>query len=415
MVLIQLFVITCSIVMVGISLFPLWVSIFYIVVKPVIQPFALLQFKIFGLPIASLPSIFLIIITIMHILFSRNFRISVGHVTILFILLWWSVISLYNSPDLLSSIDGVIKITIGICMMLLVYNSVNDISDIRKILWGVSFSVLFPIIAGFYQAVTGKYDILRDSSVDRVSSVFGVGNAFGIFMSISMIAILMLFFLEREWRNKSILIFLLGCLAVLQVLALNRGTWIALLFGLFVGFVFYKEKIKLRWFFLAIALVAVFLGGQIVNRFEAINHVDESGRVHNTFQGRINYWRTIIPIIMDEPVIGYGIGSSDKITARYLNNEMAPHNDYIRLALEIGIPGALLYIFFLLLELIRNLRKVRFRENWEVNLPMLVLIIYFCIISLTQNIIHNTVNFPLFMAIVGLSMKFNKIYDSKKI
>lgn len=408
-ILIKIFTFLSCLLIASTAFAPVHAAAVYLIVRPLLQPFSLLQYDFFGVPIGALSSILLIPIAFLNTAFRRKYRFFVGNIILIYLLLMFSILSIYNSSNYFASLEAISKLLVGIGMFLLVYNGIDDMQKVRLLLWSFAISTIVPILFGFYEIISGNYGLLHQANVERVSSVFGIGNAFGIYMSISMLAILMLFLLEKTHKKRIFLLVLLGLLVVLQVFALNRGTWIALFLGTLISNIFYKKKIQVRWFVLAGMLVATFFAGQIITRFSDIDRVDESGRTHNTFEGRVEYWQKIIPLIAEKPIIGYGVGTSEEVTAKYLKKDNPPHNDYIRLSLEVGVPGAMIYMLFLFFELLRNFKKALLKELWQINYPMFILIIYFIIISTTQNIVYTVINFPMFMAMVGLSLKYNKL------
>jgi O-antigen ligase len=104
---------------------------------------------------------------------------------------------------------------------------------------------------------------------------------------------------------------------------------------------------------------------------------------HNTFQGRLQYHEKLLDLVKENPVVGYGLG-----TAGYTSKiTYPPHNDYLRIALESGVPGMLLYIVFLLKELFDHIQRVRTTMFGLVHFSSLILIVYFIILSFFQKIL----------------------------
>ena len=99
---------------------------------------------------------------------------------------------------------------------------------------------------------------------------------------------------------------------------------------------------------------------------------------------------------------GQGIGTAALISEKYLgaNALHAPHNDYLRLSLECGYFVALLYVIFLINEILFNLRRARLQRNWFINMPVFMMVIYFPVISAVQNIVYNVTVFPMMLAIM---------------
>jgi hypothetical protein len=76
--------------------------------------------------------------------------------------------------------------------------------------------------------------------------------------------------------------------------------------------------------------------------------------------------------------------------------------------------GALLYIIFLLRELFFNIKLLFDKRNWFINYPMLAAVIYWIMLSTTQNIIYNVAIFPMFMALIAVSRKWNELTSLKE-
>jgi O-antigen ligase len=117
----------------------------------------------------------------------------------------------------------------------------------------------------------------------------------------------------------------------------------------------------------------------------------------------------VIHLLDVHPFLGFGIGTTSLVTMKFFRVDVVPHNDYLRLTLEVGLPGALLYIGFLARELVYNV-KVSFKEkNWVINYPMLACLIYWIILSSVQNLIYSVTIFPMFMTLLGVARKLNAL------
>jgi O-antigen ligase len=244
----------------------------------------------------------------------------------------------------------------------------------------------------------------------RIDSVLCEWNAYGEFLSLNICVAFMLLIDEANSVRR---IYILGALTSLMtslILSLNRGSWIGFGLALISATLVYIRKVKITWIVIGLVIVAIPSSGVIISRFGMLQEQRTWGAgTKNTLQGRINAWKILLPIALKRPITGYGIGNIREITDKHLNNVIIPHNDYLRLIIEVGIPGALLYIVFICSELIRSLKNVSKTENWYINYPFLMAIIYFIILSAVQNIIQNLVVFPMFLGLAGLTHKVNKI------
>jgi O-antigen ligase len=130
--------------------------------------------------------------------------------------------------------------------------------------------------------------------------------------------------------------------------------------------------------------------------------------------GRIEYWVELWPIAMEKPLIGHGIGTAEMVAEQNLHVGTAPHNDYLRLMLEIGVVGMIGYVVFLIWQFgyfcTRNARIY----DWTVNFPVLIMLVYIGVLGFLQNIIYNVVIFPMFMGLMAIAHKCNALSDLQK-
>lgn len=268
------------------------------------------------------------------------------------------------------------------------------------------------MIYGYYQYFTGTGHSWRQElshlAGTRIDSLIGEYNSYGIFLGIGIIAILMLLFQESSRKKKILLAVILVSAIISSILALNRGSWISLSCGFLIAYFFYKRQFKLRYILITGSLIAIFFSGMILERFGALGEKTYMGS-SDSFAGRVAFWEKIVPLVNKHPLIGFGVGTAPLVTEKYLKNPTPPHNDYVRLSLEAGLPVALLYCYFLAREIVYSLRLTRRKENWYINFPYMVLVIYFVIISLTQNIFANVIVSTMFFPVIAVVKKIEKI------
>jgi O-antigen ligase len=300
------------------------------------------------------------------------------------------------------SFAHIIKLITSISVFILAYNGVRQAKDMLTILYALTFSALIPLMYGFHQFFNREiysYHLHKFVQSTRIDSIMGVANEYGVFLVVSLIASICLYLVKK---HKILLIY--SSLIIIQiVLSLNRGTWIALLFAVMVASVFYRRKIKL-WILVPV-LVIVFLcfSSIFIERFSSLTKKDQYGQSQNTFSGRIEYWNKLIPLIVGKPFIGHGFGVADLVAGEKLKVRNVPHNDYLRLALEAGIPAFLLYFMFLIMELIRSIRLAMQETNWQLNLSVFILVVYFITISLVQNIFYNMIIPAMVFSFISMS------------
>ncbi|BAN68882.1 O-antigen ligase family protein [endosymbiont of unidentified scaly snail isolate Monju] len=385
---------------------PLLVVQGYLVVRPMVQPFAWLQYKLFGLPVALPLSVIVIALGMLLPLARPHWVLIPDRGGFLLLFLFIAMISAGLSADFKLSVAALVKLATVWFLYVIAFNSVQDETDARGILDAVILSSVIPVAFGFYQEVTGNYDMIYDAEVDRVSSVFATGNDYGIFLSLVTGALAIRLLVTDSRAYRILLLLLLVVVLVSQVLALNRGTWVALTLGLAVASLRYRRHLNLKWLLLGVLVFLAAFSGRIMERFAELNHPSE---VHyaatNTLEGRFAYWRALVPVVLERPVIGHGIGTNTLISEERLGRQHKLHNDYLLVFLETGALGLIAYVAFLWHLLVAFLSGGMPSRLWPWGFSMLMLTVYFVVMLGFQNIVQSILNFLLFLVLVATASK----------
>jgi O-antigen ligase len=106
-------------------------------------------------------------------------------------------------------------------------------------------------------------------------------------------------------------------------------------------------------------------------------------------------WSEMNRHISDRPITGYGLGTFPIIREQYVKNffeSTEAHNDYLRLTIELGWTGVILYVALLAALLIRLARYVRLKtggqRRWYV--AGLSLVAAFAVMSFFDNLLQGT-------------------------
>lgn len=385
----------------------------YLIFRPLIQPFSWLQYKLFGFPIALPFALIVIVLGLVFPLIKNRWHISVeksgAFIAFIFIAFMSAGFSQYFSE----SAAALTKLLTVWFLYNIAYNSVETEKDAVLIIDALIISSVIPLMFGFYQEFTGNYDIIYDAEVNRISSVFATGNDYGIYLSLLTAATAIRLFTATTRKTQIILMIMISMILVSQVLSLNRGTWLALTMGLIVATAKYRRYINFKILIIGGIAFLLLSSGKIIQRFQELQ---DPSTVHysgtNTLEGRLAHWNALIPVIKERPFRGHGIGSSSTVIQKHIGEQLKVHNDYILVALEIGIFGALAYIIFLLRIFTYFFLRRRSRDLWIWNFSMLMLIVYFIVISATQNIVQSIMNFPTFLILVAVVFKLNRLSET---
>lgn len=397
-----------SFAMLASAMFPAYVLVIYSVFRPLLQPFSFMQYQLFGLPISIPFSIIIVGLGVLYMGTKPGWRFQTDKAGFLTAFMMLGLLSTAFSVDAKVSLIALSKLATVWFIFNIAFNAIKTKEDIHIILYGLMISSLIPMLIGFYQSFTGQYNFLLDATVDRLSSVFGVGNAYGIFLSVITAAVAILLLNAKSKKERMILIATLVAILVSQVLALNRGTWLALGGGFVVAAFKFRRYISFKWVALLAVFIVIFFSKTIYDRFGDLeNRARYTGQ--NTLEGRVEYWKEIIPLIANKPVTGYGVGTTGLVSVKYLHTAEVPHNDFIRIALETGIIGVFLYFLFLAKLVYYFYMRPLYKELWPYNFAMLMLCCYFIVISSTQNVVYNLINFPAFLIMVAIGIKVNNL------
>ena len=107
--------------------------------------------------------------------------------------------------------------------------------------------------------------------------------------------------------------------------------------------------------------VAAWIGpGPVVEHFEQLSH--DEPLAAGTSEGRMALWHDAAELIRAHPLTGAGLGCFEFAFTRVQSTQLTlvidhAHNDYIELAVELGVPAAALLVFLLFFAVVRALRN----------------------------------------------------------
>ncbi|MBM2833966.1 MAG: hypothetical protein HW406_1127, partial [Candidatus Brocadiaceae bacterium] len=130
----------------------------------------------------------------------------------------------------------------------------------------------------------------------------------------------------------------------------------------------------------------------------------------DSLTSRFILWKvSFFTLIPQHPFFGSGIGTAGEAIEKYLGHKNIPHNDFLRLSVEIGIFGAILYVIFIIKEIRYYISKIITKTNRELNVVVLAMFIFFTLSSFAQNMFYNVINMTILCAMLAISKKMNFI------
>jgi len=227
---------------------------------------------------------------------------------------------------------------------------VNNVKDKKKVMIIVllMFFVMLLVDRNFYHEFRWKNKEHFDYK-GRIGGFIYLGPnelaTFAVQYSMVLIGILI-----NDKGHKIMRIFLYLVLAsniYVVLYSYSRASYSAAMVGLlFLGLV--KRNIKL-----IIILMLLFTSWKFILPTPVVERISgtvlEDGTLESSAQGRINLWQLSIPVIQSNP-LGIGFDRSRSII------KADPHNMYIKMLMELGPQGLLIYLYLYLISFIQGMR-----------------------------------------------------------
>lgn len=222
------------------------------------------------------------------------------------------------------------------------------------------FRVLEPLFLHFTTGYWGDRTYLGDG--EGFASRLGgapsdVVNPNGLgFVLVTAVPFLHYVLFTGRWKAKLLYLALMPCLFYALILTMSRGAFLALL--VVAWMVFKESSHKIFLIFIAIGIA---LGGwSVMNSAQKdryISLVSDNAEQSKGVDGRLHLIIHEFQLGLERPVVGHGLGTTSEAKAHSWGRQQASHNMYGELIIELGLVGAIIFIFF-----IARIYQ-RFREN----------------------------------------------------
>jgi len=347
-----------------------------------------------------------------------------------------------------------------ILVYILVINIYRDKKDWQKILWALLISALSVSLMAIWQKITGHFifnEFWANEATRRVVSWFGYPNAVGLFLAPLVLLFIGWFFSLPRLTTlnkafKKILLIIVIVFSLLSVYyARSEGALIGIIVGLFVFGLFAGRKQRI----VTLILTGIIIGGIFFSapaKYFVITKLtlrDLSGQIRQrqwqeTFQaltgtkiitgaGLNSYQGAVAPFHQDGiffnsdnlPNFDEQLRASSTLRAKYwqpVEIYLYPHNIFLNFWSELGLIGALIFVWLLLKSIFISLKLTitYARENQREKYLALGLMCALVVI-----IVHGLVDVPyfkndlsvifwIFLALIGL-LNLNQKFGSKNI
>ncbi len=188
----------------------------------------------------------------------------------------------------------------------------------------------------------------------------------------------------------------------------TRGAWIGIIVGLLIVSTLIKETRKFVGIYLIILLL-IFLP-QILDRIADLIERPRRSYYMSSCAFRLEHWYALLKnAFIHKPLLGYGLGQSMFVAVKYSRFTNIPHNDYLRILIEVGIIGLLPFIIFWAHNIMRLFRKIQKKVNLEFNSILLSLTASLLVSSAADNLIYSISISGYLFALMAVCHKLNSL------
>ena len=285
----------------------------------------------------------------------------------------WSITSMVNAVNIAEAIYPVSRYFLQLILLFIIMNTVmNEEGQVLKICKVIMLLSIVHSIIGIMQYYEMGFENIPGNFIPY--GLMANRNLFGSAqMLVIPFSIYTIYKASRGWKITSIVALL--SIIISLVLSQTRSAWLGglfILFGSLLLVLFFSKANRKKWLMgSAIALVAIAavvtllissdqegaLSSSIKERALTIApgtlKDSSSSSVAANIDERIKIWKSTMALVKDHPVMGVGPGNWKISVPAYVTPDMAwaggyyvpdePHNVYLFIAAESGLPGAILY------------------------------------------------------------------------
>ncbi|HEY6953149.1 MAG TPA: O-antigen ligase family protein [Bacteroidota bacterium] len=261
----------------------------------------------------------------------------------------WNIVCSVLSPRPLHSVLAVVDNEWAVFIMLMMFWTVRTPELLSRIMKGFLFSASVAMMYAIWQAFFG-FELYRHMALDPMGRFYRAVGFYGFYLTFAAFAMTVFFLstaqmLERRTTRRWFAAFLpvLSIAAILLTFA--RSIWLSLAGVIpFLGLVRGKKKDLIVTAAL-LGVIAVCIVWVPTLRLRAESVFDLKAN-----ETRINLWETSLKISHDFRIVGIGEDNFDFYFEKYkvpgyYDTTAHPHNDYLNVLINSGVPGLLLFLW----------------------------------------------------------------------
>lgn len=319
------------------------------------------------------------------------------------------IFSLFFSIKLSASLYELVRLLSIFLIFLSFYILALENQNPKILLSALVFSGILPFFYASYQLLTHT-GLGGTTGVDsRLFGTFSHPNPFASFILISLVAAIYLAYHETLSQKKWLYFSYIAWAIFLLIETYSRGAWLAfMLFLLILGLIKSPKMVMM----MALFCVILFFSSETIQyRVEDIYNPPADSSV----RWRFAQWDRMYKVFLKRPMIGQGIGTetyAHQMEYGYNAGNQYTHNDFLRIAVEIGVPGLLAYWLLISLTLMLLYQSYRSASNhtWLKDYKLFVLALFVAIVSFSQtnNTLRETVTQWTTWGLIGTALALSE-------
>ena len=309
----------------------------------------------------------------------------------------WGAASLAFSPAPLDGLRLLLKLAYPLLVFVLVAAPERTAEETRRLVDWTLVGAAVILLMNPFVLLNGGYAIERGEFL----RVAGPGSHFNPF-SFYLLVVLLLSLARFRSRGQARYLLLATLSLIWMTLALTRITFLATLVAIGVAAIYAAVVDRSVRALVAMGALGTLVGGLLLvgvlertfgylpTPMQLLSLLANPTALYAAvnWQGREVLWAIMRVTFMQSPVFGSGLGAASD-ALRVTMGGGVPHNEYLRLAVDVGLVGCALYFLAVLgwiKAVARSARRIGGdRVGQEVILPALALFAGWAIIAITDN------------------------------
>ncbi|MEM3434252.1 MAG: O-antigen ligase family protein [Candidatus Methanomethyliaceae archaeon] len=271
------------------------------------------------------------------------------------------------SIDRIDAVREWTRLASPFAIYILIAATLHGRSGVDRYVKLTTLSAFVPVVVGLHQFISGTGSLVTPG-LNRIHSTFWYPASYSFYLLVVIMVLIPKIHLGPVSVTKVLRIALAGFCALSLLFTYTRSAWLGVLFAVCIFGVFYNRR--LLFAVVIIVFLVVLTVPSVKERFKEVITAETFSLqptkqtpqtalgASNSLQWRIIFWKEMLSLVPARLWTGYGVGSFDGLAATTrIGISIAAHNDYLRILVEMGIPGLFVFLWLQLSTL---------KEAWEV-------------------------------------------------